>query len=119
MDAARRSFIGLFVAVPALAWSLAEAQLPPPDRHRPRLPEPIPETQEPGSGEWPKIDTRRILKQNQKEIKKDVEKLFKLAEDLRKEVNKTDSAEILSLLVVHRAEEIEKLARQIKNLARG
>ena len=44
---------------------------------------------------------------------------MELAEDLKKEVDKTDSADVLSLQMVKKAEEIEKLARQIKNLARG
>ena len=118
MDTGRRSFLGFFVSVPALTWSLAKAQAPPPHRP-PRLPEPFPETEGPESEKSPKIDTRRVLKRNQREIKEDVEKLFQFAEDLRKEVNKTNSAEILSLPLIHEAEEIEKLARQIKNLARG
>jgi hypothetical protein len=60
-----------------------------------------------------------ILKANQKDIKRDVQRLFELAEELKKEVEKTDSSEVLSLTLVHKAEEIEKLAKRIKGLARA
>lgn len=75
--------------------------------------------QEPPPEPTTKIDPRRILKANQKDIKENVDRLVRLAEELKKEVDKTDSAEMLSLSLVRKAEEIEKLARHIKNLARG
>jgi hypothetical protein len=67
----------------------------------------------------PKIDPKLILKHNQQQIHDDVLKLYTLAGELKEQVGKTDSANILSLPVVQKAEEIEKLARQIKNLAKG
>lgn len=73
----------------------------------------------PASEEGPKPDPRAILKGNQKDIKKDVERLAELAQELKKEVEKTDSAEVLSLPLVRKAEEIEKLAKRIRSLARG
>ena len=62
---------------------------------------------------------KRILEENQKDIKKKVEKLFELASQLKEEVDKTDSSKVLSLNLVRKAEEIEKLARDIKNLSKG
>jgi hypothetical protein len=62
---------------------------------------------------------KRILEENQKEIKKKVEKLFDLASELKTEVEKTDSSKVLSLNLVRKAEEIEKLARDIKNRSKG
>jgi hypothetical protein len=62
---------------------------------------------------------KALLEQRQKDIKKDIEKLFDLATQLKTEVEKTDATTTLSLVMVHRAEEIEKLARQIKDNARG
>lgn len=62
---------------------------------------------------------KAMLEQNQKDIKKSVEKLFKLASELKEQVDKTDSATVLSLSLVRKAEEIEKLARQIKDRAKG
>jgi hypothetical protein len=67
----------------------------------------------------PKIDEKKILKQNNDTIKDDVEKLYDLASDLKKEVEKTDSVNVLSLPMIQKAEQIEKLAKQVKNLARG
>jgi len=111
----RRSFLGMiFTAAAGLAAipSRLESQQPP---KRPPYPD-----QKPGENE-PEVkpDPHALLKDNQKNIKKDVERLVELAEDLKKEVDKTDSADVLSLQMVKKAEEIEKLARQIKNLARG
>jgi len=62
---------------------------------------------------------KRILEENQKEIKKKVEKLYDLASELKQEVEKTDSSKVLSLNLVRKAEEIEKLARDIKNRSKG
>ena len=63
--------------------------------------------------------TKTVLEQRQKDIKKDVEKLFDLATQLKTEVEKTDATAVLSLAMVKKAEEIEKLAKQISNHARG
>ncbi|MFY9584828.1 MAG: hypothetical protein WAR21_10100 [Candidatus Acidiferrales bacterium] len=60
-----------------------------------------------------------MLKMNQKDIKRDVQRLFELAEELKKEVDKTNSAEVLSVSLVRKTEEIEKLAKHIRSLARG
>ena len=62
---------------------------------------------------------KRILDENQKEMKKKVEKLFALASELKDEVEKTDSSKVLSLNLVRKAEEIEKLAHDIKNRSKG
>jgi hypothetical protein len=62
---------------------------------------------------------KAVLEQNQKDIKKDVEKLYELASELKTEVDKTDATAVLSLAMVKKAEEIEKLARQIKDHAKG
>jgi hypothetical protein len=62
---------------------------------------------------------KAVLEQNQKDIRKDVEKLYELASELKTEVDKTDATAVLSLAMVKKAEEIEKLARQIKDHAKG
>lgn len=65
------------------------------------------------------LSDKRLLEENEKDIKKKVEKLFELATELKAEVEKTDSSKVLSLNVVRKAEEIEKLARDIKNRSKG
>jgi len=62
---------------------------------------------------------RARLKENEQRIKKDAEKLLQLAQDLKSQVDSTDSTSVLSVGIVRQANEIEKLARSIKQLARG
>ncbi|HXR32344.1 MAG TPA: hypothetical protein VN830_01450 [Verrucomicrobiae bacterium] len=112
----RRTFLGgmLFVgAATGLAGSLALSQapnLPPkpmpgqePDVENPGLPSP----------------GQQVLEANSKDIHKKVEQLYQLATELKAEVDKTDSTKVLSLNLVKKAEEIEKLAREIKNRSKG
>jgi len=67
----------------------------------------------------PKTDTKAILESNQKDIKKNVERLFQLASELKTEVEKTDSVLVLSLALLKKTEEIEKLAKDIRSRAKG
>ncbi len=79
-------------------------------------------TREPRSApapEPPRPDPKEILKANQREIQRDIARLYALAGELKQEVEKTDAAAIYSLTLVRKAEEVEKFARHIKNLARG
>ncbi len=56
---------------------------------------------------------KKANKERQAEIQRDTEKLFKLATELKDYVGKTDE-NILSLDVVKKADEIEKLAHDVK-----
>jgi len=67
----------------------------------------------------PKIDSKLLLEANQKDIKKSVERLFQLASELKTEVEKTDSVQVLSLAMVKKAEEVEKLAKSIRSRTIG
>ena len=62
---------------------------------------------------------KRMLEENEKDIKKKVEKLYDLATELKAEVDTTDSSKVLSLNLMKKAEAIEKLARDIKNRSKG
>src|SRR6267142_1286130 len=110
MRNSRRRFVialwALGVPFGILARMLA-AQAPPP-----RLPPLKDKDDDPNS---PKIDTKAILEANQKDIKKNVERLFQLAS----EVEKTDSVLVLSLALLKKTEEIEKLAKDIRSRAKG
>ena len=64
-------------------------------------------------------DQKTIDKQNQAQIRSDVDTLYALISDLKQEVSLTNSANVLSLSVVKKAKEIEKIAKQVKDLARG
>lgn len=61
---------------------------------------------------------KAALEERQIGIKKDVQRLYEIATQLKNEVEKTDSSKILSLNLVKRAEEAEKLAKHLKGLAR-
>lgn len=67
----------------------------------------------------PKIDSKALLESNQKDIKKNIEKLYQLASELKAEVEKTDSVQVLSVVMLKKAEEIEKLAKGIRSRAIG
>ena len=88
---------------------------------KPVPPSPLPHGDEkpPGPPESAAPSTKTLLEQNQKSIKKDIEKLYQLVTQLKTEVEKTDSTAVLSIALVKKAEEIEKLAKQIKDRAKG
>ena len=53
--------------------------------------------------------------QNQLEVRLDVQRLYALATELKDQVDSTNSGAVLNTSVVKRAQDIEKLARQIKD----
>jgi peptidoglycan hydrolase CwlO-like protein len=57
--------------------------------------------------------------ENQQQIRADVQKLYELVSELKKEVDATDANATLSLSLVKKAQQIEKLAKQIKDRAKG
>jgi len=62
---------------------------------------------------------RAWLKQNEKEFREGIERLYQLSSELREEVQKTTTTDVLSIRMVKKTEEIEKLARRLKNRAKG
>jgi ribosomal protein L23 len=88
---------------------------------RPQQPQqlPIKPGQKDDESETPKFDSKVMLESNKKDIKKDIEKLFQLASDLKAEVEKTDSVQVLSMAMLKKTEEIEKLAKEIRSRAIG
>jgi hypothetical protein len=105
-------------AVPA---ALARWQDPVPESTRGRRRTEVPEdaSNDANSPKPPGSSSKALLEERQKNIKKDVEKLYNLATQLKAEVDKTDSTSVLSLPMLKKAEEIEKLAKQIKDRAKG
>jgi hypothetical protein len=80
---------------------------------------PQPRTVDPnaGTGPWSHDQIREMQKKQaeirQKQLKDDTAKLLQLATELKESVDKTNE-HVLSLEVVKKAEEIEKLAKHIK-----
>lgn len=60
----------------------------------------------------------QLQKKRYEEMKRDSEKLLQLATELKQYVDKSGE-NILSMDVLRKAEEMEKLARQVKNNMRG
>jgi hypothetical protein len=117
MDNQKRDFLGVLitaaVAAPiAIFAHVASAQQGIGRRSGPPSTMPDPSAQ-PAS---PPFDPKKIQEHNQKVILEDI---YKLAGELKDEVEKTDSTSTLSLTMVQKAKEVEKLAKQIANLAVG
>jgi hypothetical protein len=60
---------------------------------------------------------RKDLKADDKDIHKQVALLAQYADDLKKEVEKTDSTKVLSIGMLRKTQSIEKLAHHIASLA--
>ena len=61
---------------------------------------------------------KKANQERQADLKRDTDKLFKLANELKDYVDKTNE-NLLSVDVVKKAEEIEKLARSVKDKMKG
>jgi hypothetical protein len=112
----RRTFLAgmLFVGTATgLAGSLTLSR----PQEFPRKPQPVQEPP-PENPNLPPPE-KQMLEENIKDIRKKVERLYQLATELKAEAAETDSAKVLSLHLVKKAEEIEKLAHQIKNRSKG
>jgi hypothetical protein len=57
-------------------------------------------------------------RENQLEIRLEVQRLYAMATELKDEVDSTNSNTVMNLAVMKRAQEIEKLAKQIRNRAK-
>jgi hypothetical protein len=112
----RRLFLGELLSAGAatgFAATLALGQNPlpssPPPTSGPTLPsEPPSPTSE-----------KRIMEENEKELRKKVQQLYDLVTELKAEADKTDLTKVLSLNLFKKAEEIEKLAHDIKVRSKG
>jgi hypothetical protein len=95
------------IAVPAL-FSPQFPQAP----ERPKTPE------DEARERWEKDREKQLNKERQAKLKADTDKLLKLATELKEYVDKSNE-NTLSLDVIRKAEEIEKLAKSVKDKMRG
>jgi hypothetical protein len=113
----RRKFLtALSSAIPPVI--LAAARLHAQDPASGPINEPEPK---PGDAKFPSTagSSKSALEENEKSLKKKVGKLLQLASELKDEVDKTDSVKVLSFAMLKKADEIEKLAKDIKTRAKG
>jgi hypothetical protein len=112
----RRRWIVLLGGTAVAALFTAQARLQAQNPSHPTGSEPASQDEDDGKL---KPSQKLILEANEKDIKKNVEKLFQLATELKAEVDKTNSSQVLSLAMVRKTEEIEKLAKEIRSRAKG
>jgi hypothetical protein len=91
-------------------------------------PQPIPSPNAPnqnfppglnGPDNKPPSDHKDIDPKKQEEIKADIQRLYELASELKEQAGKTDLNSMLPVSVVKEAQQIEKLAKHIKELSKG
>jgi hypothetical protein len=123
MQTGRRHFLSNFAVVLAGAKMLqagGQQQLPP------ALPSQFPDASSPSNRRQlddlplpPMADPKVQLKESQKNLRRDADHLLQLANELKDEAYKTEQTDVLSLSLMHKAEDVEKLAHQIKDLVRA
>jgi hypothetical protein len=121
MKTGRRYFLWNFAAALAGAqtlWAGSQRRVPP-GGGIPRIPDASGSTGPMDDPPFPRRDPKEQLKESQKNLRRDTDRLLQLAKELKDEVDKTEQTDVLSLSLVHKAEEVEKLARQIKDLIRA
>ncbi len=121
METGRRFFLSSIAATLAGADGLLTA-----DQRRgtqgPPLTQ-IPDASQSGRGDEtvqpPRRDPKVQLKEDQKALRHDVDRLLQMVSELKEESDKTPETDVLSLSLVKKTEEIEKLARQIRDRIRA
>jgi len=124
-DSRPRITIAVVVLAAALAtlalFSSAAAQksTPPPPQPRPSPNAPNPNF--PSGLNGPAVkgpDPESIDKQNQAELRSDIEKLYALVFALREQMKMTDGTSTMSVSILKQAQQIERLAKEIKDRAK-
>jgi hypothetical protein len=114
-----RTISGLAGALAAGPWLRSEAQNPPSPMPSPNAPS---NQNVPAGMDGPDImrpNKPPINPLNQEQIAASVEQLYRLAGELKDEVEHTDLRSTFPLTFVKKAQQIEKLAKQIKDRAKG
>jgi hypothetical protein len=94
-------------------FAASAAQYPPP--------RPTPPSSDPNSMAGPPkhVNSHVLTAKDQQQLKTDLDQLVQLASELQKEYQGADPNAVLSVTFLKKAEQAEKLAKQVKNLARG
>ncbi len=104
------------------AGSLRGQNAPPIPPQWPQMPAPTtstaPDDPDPNRARIMREMQKRANEDRQAELKKDTEQLLKLATELKAYVDKTNE-NVLSIDVVKKAEQIEKLAHNVKDKMKG
>lgn len=121
MKTGRRYFLVNIILMPAVASRLwAQGQRPAPPVRGPQFPGSRGTNPSPDDMPLPPAaDPEAQLKESQKSLRRDADHLLQLAQELKDQAYETEQTKVLSLSLIHKAEEVEKLAKQIKDLVRA
>jgi uncharacterized protein with WD repeat len=116
-----------FLVTLAAAASCCVAMATPVPGQKKRNPFPTPpepaENQNPADAQSTKATSdsakRAAMQQNEKEFRAEVDRLYQLVVELKREVDGTPTADIFSVKMFKRTEEIEKVVKQLKARAKG
>lgn len=121
MKTGRRSFLSCVAATLAGTQALLAGEQGQRHDNSARIPQ-IPDASSSGGEDDvplpPRADPRTQLKEDQKALRRDVDRLLQLAKELKDESDKTPESDVLSLTLVKKVDDIEKLAHQIKDRIR-
>jgi len=111
---------GILTSAPVLCEG---GQHPSPQAPQPRQSPNAPTNQNVPQGlekEPTSIETSRVSPnvQNEEELRANIQRMYRLVLEMKDEVDKTNSNLVLDVSLVKRAQEIEKLAKRIKNQAK-
>jgi hypothetical protein len=112
--------VAILTSDPALCVGRQHSIPPPPQpRQSPNAPtnQNVPQGLE---GRPASTDTTRVSPnvQNEQELRGNIQQMYQLALELKEEADKSNSNIVLDVSLVKRAQEIEKLAKRIKNQAK-
>jgi hypothetical protein len=83
----------------------------------------IPDASSSGRGDEPvqppRMDPKVQLREDQKLLRQDVDRLLQMVKELKQESDDTPETDVLSLSLVKKTQDIEKLARQIRDRIRA
>ncbi len=119
----RRGVLGLVVlaasgGVPMVAGQSGTWTMPNGTQDRPFDPDHRQQPPDPGRVRMQEEQVKKVNDERQKKLVSDTAKLYEMAGELKEEVAKSDK-NTLSVDVVKKAEEIERLARSVKDKMRG
>jgi peptidoglycan hydrolase CwlO-like protein len=122
MTTGRRFFLSAIAAALAETRALLAGDQGQRPDSRPPMTQ-VPDASNSGGVEDSPLSTRgnqhRLLKEQQKELRHDVDRLLQMVQELKDESDKTPETQVLSLTLVKRTEDIEKLARTIRDRIRA
>jgi predicted RNase H-like nuclease (RuvC/YqgF family) len=119
MTKPRRQF--LFYAGAIFSGAICGIRLhgQPQSRKMPTPPDPAQTESRPADDSNARISQRAVLQQHVKQFRDSLASLAERVSQLKQEVEELHSAEVFSVKIYKQTSEIERLAKQLKNLARN